>query len=684
MKQLDNIIAILLNLFILLILVFTIIFTLSQVKLISLPYWFDEWVPLSLSEAEIETGTEELKQGDESRRLTPSNLTQQRRGDDFVFKRDNALEENASESDLPETFKLKISGTVHYDRLHFMDKNPFQVRKSANIKTYQLETDKPEKFPARSIEVSLIAGEHTLDTTQTDEQGHYSFSNYNLYPELPHQVIVKAKLTLDATIWNSMKVSVRDPSRQNMQGEPIIYSASSESFIPSEQDVERNFHFKAELIDEWQSDITSQYKSQPLAILDTIKKAADYFSAEGVPAPEHKLKDLKIYWSQNPGEKNVIHSAAGAFISRKDRDSIIYLSSGEAPLVPWKGQRVISEWSEGVIIHEFGHFILKHFIGRNDSMGGGHTALGKASLPLALSEGFANMLAYASLGSGQFRFAYVGNSKQSSSRDFLHCDLAREQDELGNFIYEHSPFAETTVSWYLLSLIDSEFNCHDTLMADLPSAIGLKGVITALQEVKNKEPLITIYSLSESLIELFPTQKGKVIELGKSMGMTLGNAWGEEEVPMMAISGWSHRAGIPEESYLPLYVNVWPSYTSSLVFNGGLYPSSVRRPGTIRYGRLIADAGKLILLKVYDAQDTQGRRHSFSFDVVYAGKRLETSHYLSQRGYSYAYVTLPERGFRQKQAVIRIFNERYANPSPDSNNNVNETILTKISASYEK
>jgi len=238
--------------------------------------------------------------------------------------------------------------------------------------------------PVRAVTVQLIDGSDdttVLDTTTTDDNGDYSFSNVAANTDV--RIRVRAELKqAGAPGWD---VEVRDNVDTSAAPPALalrpLYVVQWDVFNTGFADV-LDADYTAET--GWDGlSYTGTRAAAPLAILDQIYTGMQSIIAE---KPTQVFPPLDAFWSVNNTLTSPLDIDAGeltASFYRSDIDSLFLLGDASVDT---------EEFDDHVTMHEWGHYFEDNF-SRSDSIGGPHTIGQSLDARLAFGEGFATALA---------------------------------------------------------------------------------------------------------------------------------------------------------------------------------------------------------------------------------------------------------------------------------------------------
>ncbi len=237
-----------------------------------------------------------------------------------------------------------------------------------------------EARPSRGVTVQLVDGNddnNVLDTTTSDANGNYSFSNVAANTEV--RIRVRAELKrAGAPGWD---VEVRDNVDTSGSPPPLaqrpLYVVQWASFNTGGIDrLDADFTATTG----WDgTSYTGTRAAAPLAILDQIYTGMQAILAERAT---EVFPPLDVFWSVNNTLTSPLDIDAGeltASFYRGDIDSLFLLGDASVDT---------EEFDDHVTMHEWGHYFEDNF-SRSDSIGGPHTIGQSLDARLAFGEGFA-------------------------------------------------------------------------------------------------------------------------------------------------------------------------------------------------------------------------------------------------------------------------------------------------------
>ena len=232
---------------------------------------------------------------------------------------------------------VEISGTIYYERVHAQHLGESTLLNYLNI----------TKERAKQVLVEAIdPSENLVDSTFTDNNGHYTLSNIPSNTNLKIRVYAKMK---KENRWN---VKVIDNTNHDSTY-VIEGSFSNSGFVNSSRTLIAT---------------ASNKESPPFAILDSI-----YLAMNKVLAVDSTVNFpvLKINWSVNNVNTGSYYDGVDNIVLQGDQ------------------QQDSDEYDDHIVIHEWGHYFERNF-SRADNIGGQHGSGEYLDIRVAFGEGFGN------------------------------------------------------------------------------------------------------------------------------------------------------------------------------------------------------------------------------------------------------------------------------------------------------
>ncbi len=327
--------------------------------------------------------------------------------------------------------------------------------------------------PIRQATVQLVdANDDTnvLDTTTTDDNGDYSFTNVGGSTDV--RIRVRAELIRNGTPgWN---VEVRDNTSDigNPLSQRPIYVVQWASFNTGVNNI-TDADFTATT--GWDGTAyTGTRAAAPMAILDQIYTGMLAITSEAGYENE-VFPPLDAFWSVNNTLTGTLDEDAGelpASFYRTSIDSLFLLGDANVDT---------EEFDDHVTMHEWGHYFEDVF-SRSDSIGGPHRIGASIDARLAWGEGWATALA-----------AIVLNEQQycdTGPADGTGFGLSTENENRG----PQGWMNEMSVATFLYDLWDTDNDGSDT------SSIGFKPILdTMFGPQANTEAFTTLFSFATEI-----------------------------------------------------------------------------------------------------------------------------------------------------------------------------------------
>ena len=245
--------------------------------------------------------------------------------------------------------------------------------------------------PTRGVTVQLVDGNNDaniLDTTQTDANGDYSFSNVDANTDVKIRVRAELKQNgapgWDFEVRDNVDLSASPPTFDQRP----LYVVQWAPFNTGAADI-TDADFTATT--GWDgSSYTGTRAAAPLAIIDQFYTGIQAIVAE---RPNQVFPPLDAFWSVNntltsPSDVDAGELTASFFTTDPERDGI----RNPSLLLLGDANVDTEEFDDHVVMHEWGHYFEDSF-SRSDSIGGPHSIGQSLDARLAFGEGFATALA---------------------------------------------------------------------------------------------------------------------------------------------------------------------------------------------------------------------------------------------------------------------------------------------------
>jgi len=398
--------------------------------------------------------------------------------------------------------------------------------------------------PIRGATVQLMddATQGVLQSTVSDEQGNYAFSNV----DGAQVVFVRVRAELKKTGSPSWDVEVRNNTAQThlpLTARPI-YVLDGQPASPGGQDDIRDLRATTGW-DSSTASFTGSRAAAPFSILDTVYAAMRLVVTAD---PLARFEPLDAYWSINNT------SAGSGDVDSGSLGTSYYVNNG-LYLLGKQGDD-IEEFDRMVIAHEWGHYFEDTF-SRSDSIGGRHGAFDRLDMRVAFGEGFATAIAGMALQDSLYCDAlWFG----STLRGF---DIRLEDentDPSGSAPDTRGWYSEASVMKILYDLWDNDVDGADT------GSIGFAPIYTVFVGPQaSTQAFTSVFSFADAL-------KSSV---GSADAVLIDELLRAEDIEPFAIDEWgsteSNDAGSPIT--LPVYANVPPNGSIVNVCSSGEFDS---------------------------------------------------------------------------------------------------------------
>ena len=354
---------------------------------------------------------------------------------------------------------VEISGTIQYERVHAQHIGESSLLNYSNI----------TKETAKQVLVEAIdRSENLVDSTFTDDNGHYILSNIPTNSDLKIRIYAKMK---KKNRWD-MKVidnTNRDAlySIEGSFSNTALSNSSRSLLIPS-----------------------SNQSSPPFAILDSIYSAMSKVLAVDSTV---NFPVLKINWSVNNITSGTYYDGVDNIILQGDQQ-------GDS-----------DEYDDHIVIHEWGHYFERSF-SRADNIGGQHGSGEDLDIRVAFGEGFGNAFS-AIVTDNPLYFDTMGSSGWNMNIE----DATHETPGW---------FSEASIQRILYDLYDSNNDGKDKL------SLGFKPIYeTLVNGERNTHAFTSIFSFINELKKANPSSTAKIDDIVASEDIaTIEDSYGSNRV----------------------------------------------------------------------------------------------------------------------------------------------------------
>lgn len=395
-----------------------------------------------------------------------------------------------------------------------------------------------EARPTRGVTVQLVDGNNDsniIDTTRTDANGDYSFSNVAANTNV--RIRVRAELKqAGAPGWD---VEVRDNVDTSATPLPLarrpLYVVQWASFNTGNIDI-TDANFTA--LTGWGgSSYTGTRAAAPLAILDQVYTGMRSILAE---RPSQVFPPLDMFWSVN----NTLTSPSD--IDAGELSASFYSSGIDSLFLLGDASVDTEEFDDHVTMHEWGHYFEDNF-SRSDSIGGPHRIGQSLDSRLAFGEGFATALAAILLEEQQ----YCDTSAPIASAGF---GLSTESENGG----PQGWMNEMSVATFIYDLWDTNVDGSDN------SSIGFGPILdTMIGPQADTNALTTLFSFSTELKSILAGADLAFVDTQldrENIERTTNDIWGASQNLILT-------APNQERDVLPLYTDMPTNGTINICTN---------------------------------------------------------------------------------------------------------------------
>jgi hypothetical protein len=345
-----------------------------------------------------------------------------------------------------------------------------------------LNFNRTQQRPIRGATVQLLNAHNetnVLDTTRTDANGNYTFSNVAADTDVRIRVRAELKKSgspgWDVEVRDNVLKNPNDPNPSPLSNRPL-YVVQWGSFNTGNSNIE-DADFVART--GWDgSSYTGTRAAAPLAILDQIYSGIQAIVAE---RPNEIFLPLDAFWSINntlTSELNIDTGELTASFYRPDLNSLFLLGDASVDT---------EEFDDHVVMHEWGHYFEDAF-SRSDSIGGPHSIGQSLDARLAFGEGFATAMAAIVLEEQQ----YCDTSAAGSNSGF---GISTESENGG----PQGWMNEMSVATLIYDLWDTNDDGADN------GSIGFGPILDVMMGPQaNTEAFTTLFSFAAGLQPMLP------------------------------------------------------------------------------------------------------------------------------------------------------------------------------------
>ena len=412
--------------------------------------------------------------------------------------------------------------------------------------------------PVRRATVLLLDGaNNVLGTTQTDDDGNYSFAGTPANTDVRVRVRAELLQTVGTQTWevyvrdNTSNTSVSLPNRPIYEVQWGLFNTGATNSADNDFTATTGWSGAS---------YTGDRAAAPLAILDSLLDGVILVTSVD---PEVDLGRIDAFWSINNSwvELDTFDVDNGELVtayysSDPDRNGArnpsLFLRGDAIGRFP---ESIIDtdEFDEYVILHEWGHF-FEDELARSDSIGGAHWIPGTVEARVAFGEGWGNAIGAIAPGDP------VGcdTGEPSSSGSMLNMET------YNSYADEQGFFNEMSVATFLYDLWDTANDGADD------NSVGFGPIyetMTGFQ--RDTEAFTTLFSFATGLRQnVDPGQLAFVDALLQQENVDTANLdiWASGQTTQPAI--WHN--GNTVRDLLPLYTELTPGGpTRNLCVNSG-------------------------------------------------------------------------------------------------------------------
>jgi len=358
---------------------------------------------------------------------------------------------------------VEISGTVHYERVHAQHAGGSSLLDYSNI---------TQETAKQVVVLALDRSENLVNSTFTDDNGNYTFSN------IPSNSDIKIRVYAKMEKENKWNLKVIDNSDQD-----ALYGIDTNFVNSGNSNSIRDITASS-----------SSKSSPPFAILDSI-----YLAMNKVYAVDSNVNfpALKIKWSTNNVDTGTYYDGVDNIVLQGDQQ-------GDS-----------DEYDDHIIIHEWGHYFERNF-SRADNIGGSHGSNEHLDIRVAFGEGFGNALS-AIVTDDPLYFDTFGTNG-------WNMNIERASHETPGW------FSEASIQRILYDLYDSNNDGTDRL------SLGFKPIYDTLVTGQRNTPAFTsIFSFITELKKENPSSTTKIDEITANEDIaTIEDSYGANRVSNLA------------------------------------------------------------------------------------------------------------------------------------------------------
>ncbi|MFT6903172.1 MAG: hypothetical protein ACJAXS_003395 [Colwellia sp.] len=411
--------------------------------------------------------------------------------------------------------------------------------------------------PIRGASINLLDVEgNIVQSTETDENGNYEIEVANIDS---YSIEVVAELGNDKTKANYISVrdnftasdDVREPELTDVYRYTVLpIQAISESLT--------NTNFNANL--NWNPSSNTYGTGRTAPIFSLLDQAFDMKKLLRSWKENFEFAPLYIFWNEN----NVAKS--GVWWNGEIPNSSFAGHNTSSLYVASDDEVNIDEYDRTIIAHELGHYVLIN-LGRDESIGGGHSLQSAMDHRQAFTEGFASYFSWLLTG-----------SEELIDSDGLPNGVTSVTNIFDN------PIDDFDMGWFYEN-VNSDI-LKNVTSGNLNYGLAEKGysfVFDVLaDEMKSSDAFISIHSFLGNSINRDQTLQNSLSDFAISKGINSVDEWGQGEsysvLDHLTINNLDH-------SYLPLYRDMEIGVSTEVCLND-VVAGSGNRLGVFAYLKL--------------------------------------------------------------------------------------------------
>jgi hypothetical protein len=485
-----------------------------------------------------------------------------------------------------------------------------------------LMVDEPVLSPAKNIVVNLLVDGEVNHRVITEEDGFFNFEDIANLDGKSVTLQAEAKLEFDNDLSNENYMVVKD---NLVEGKVYAFDNTPVTIDISAAN-RQDFELTAAYNSERKVFDFLLGQAQPFNILNGLLKTVRYYeNTFGENFAEHKLPEI-IFTT------NSVDDDGRSYYDHGTGNILIGGNSDGVPL---------SVWNDIVIAHEFTHFYTKEIVGRDDSRGGTHYLDSSSEPVLQFSEALAQSIAFMVEGGwvsndvgpyGEFTASYddlytIATDYNDTCSKETVMTLSSESEPLytrSGPCHTIGNFSDITAMYFFLSFLDEETEATDyTINMYKETGLGANELFAAIYDATEKDSFLTIMTLTESLIELYPQAKSVINQLNEKLNLEYTDRWG---TGIASVESLIITDGVvfPTDVYIPLYAELQDDVNTTICFNDAIFSASTYNVGNTRYAKYTAETSGIKVITTdgvpYDGDELYS---TLIMSVEYKGKNAK-------------------------------------------------------------